>query len=155
MPQPGNTQAEKPTAIDPHKFIFGISANAGGAIGYALGKSGAGVTIELGKGNFNSEINLMIPTGGFGLLLTFNSFIPSRIGGFYVGGGIGLSFYRRFFTEYSVAAGLNIGYKFVMKSGLYFRTGGFVGFDFGSILGWNNEFPVFIKPDLAVGWTMK
>ena len=164
------------TAIDPNKFIFGINANAGGAVGYALGSSGAGINIELGKGRFNSEINLFIPFGGFGALVTFNGFWPSPIGGFYLGGGIGFSFFKKYgyigteyfsygygqggyyidtygyYTAISLPVGLNIGYKFVTRSGLYFRTGTFIAYDFfwGSYIG-----PVYIKPDLAIGWTMR
>jgi len=156
------------TAIDPNKFIFGINANAGGAIGYAFGGSGAGINIELGKGRFNSEINLMLPSGGFGALVTFNGFFPSRIGGFYLGGGVGFSVFETYgrtsqhysgyynygyYTAWSLPVGLNIGYKFVTRSGLYFRTGVFAGYDFF----WrnNNLLPVYLKPDLAIGWTMK
>ena len=146
------------TAIDPNKFIFGINANPGGAVGYALGGSGAGINIELGKGKFNSEINLMITRGGFGLLTTFNGFWHSRIGGAYFGGGIGYAFFENESSEnyiaHSFTAGLNAGYKFVARSGLYFRIGTFIGFDFGFL--WDaDRIPVYIKPDLAMGWTVK
>jgi len=169
--QPTQAIRSEDTAIDPNKFIFGINANAGGAIGYALGKSGAGLNIELGKGRFNGEINLMFPFGGFAALFTFNGFWPSRIGGAYLGGGIGFSFFESYYYDVhwngtslvddsyyyiasSLTIGLNAGYKFVTRSGLYFRTGAFVGFDFGWIWG-HSWFPLFIKPDLAIGWTMK
>ena len=167
MPQQENAQAKNPTntAMDPNKFTFGINANAGGALGYFWdGGTGTGINIELGKGNFNSEINLMFPSGGFGLLVTFNGFWPSRIGGFYLGGGIGFSVYDNYYyesyydsgwyTAISVPLGLNIGYKFVTRSGLYFRTGAFAAFDFGLI--WDYDIiPLFFKPDLAIGWTMR
>jgi hypothetical protein len=184
MTQQESTQAErsKDTAMDPNRFIFGINANAGGALGYIWGGgTGAGINIELGKGKFNSEINLMFPAGGFGALFTFNGFWPSKVGGFYLGGGIGFSLYESSYqerywvsttptynnpeggrysyrtayrTDFSLTAGLNLGYKFVTKSGLYFRTGTFAGFDFGFI--WNDAgMPVYFKPDLAIGWTMK
>jgi hypothetical protein len=156
-------QAEEPksTALDPNKFIFGINANAGGAIGYALGSTGAGINLEFGKGRFNTEINLMIPNGGFGALITFNGFWPSQLGGAYLGGGIGFSTYRAldkywgdYYTARSFTVGLNLGYKFLTKTGLYFRTGGFFGYDFGML--WDPDIlPVFIKPDLAVGWLIK
>jgi hypothetical protein len=72
-PQQENTQIEQPnTVMNSNKFRFGINANAGGALGYLWGgPSGFGINIELGKGKFNSEINLMFPTG-FGALSTFN-----------------------------------------------------------------------------------
>jgi len=163
VPAAGQTAQAKNsqnTAIDPNKFIFGINANAGGFIGNILGGGvGPGFNIELGKGKFNSEINIMFPNGGFGILATFNGFFPSRIGGFYIGGGIGFSFYEGEYYDYhyrryeigtivAIPLGLNIGYKFVTKSGLFFRTGAFAGY--------NPANPSFyFKPDLAVGWTMR
>ena len=83
-------QAEEPgtTAKDGNRFIFGVNANAGGFITSGLG-GGPSMNIELGKGHFTSEINLIFPAGGFGGLAAFNGFWPSRIGGFYLGGGIG------------------------------------------------------------------
>jgi hypothetical protein len=166
---PTNQQAVRTqtTAIDPDRFIFGINANAGGAIGYAYsGGSGAGVNIELGKGNFNSEINLMIPAGGFGLLLTFNYFAPSSIGGFYIGGGAGYIYTANthsWFHPYGShinTLGLNLGYKYVMSSGLYFRTGAFigVGIDWATYhMPPSGQYDIsfFLKPDLAVGWTIR
>lgn len=155
------------TALNPRKFIFGINANAGGALGYLWqGGTGAGVSIELGKGNFISEISLMVPSGGFGFLATFNRFWPSRIGGFYLGGGAGFLFFQYDYydswyyyyneTVVSIPLGVNAGYKFVTKPGLYFRTGIFVGFDFGWLIdSYWFDLPVFIKPELAVGWTMR
>ena len=148
------------TAIDPNKFIFGVNANAGGLINILGGGVGTGINFELGKGKFNSEINIMFPYGGIGILVTFNGFFPSRIGGFYIGGGIGFSLYEyyysgRYETEiaFSLPLGLNIGYKFVTKSGLFFRTGAFTGLDFIAL--GRGDFPIYFKPDLAVGWTMR
>ncbi|WP_461253815.1 hypothetical protein [Treponema sp. R8-4-B8] len=148
-PKTAQDVTQKITAIDHNKFIFGINANPGGALGYILSGSnagGPGINIELGKGNFNTEINLMIPIfGGFIGLVTFNGFLPSKIGGFYLGGGIGLGVR---FLNLNLPIGLNIGYKFVTKSGLYFRTGGFLGYNFFAD-------SLFFKPDLAIGWTVK
>jgi hypothetical protein len=172
IPQQGNTQTVS-TAMDPNKFTFGINANAGGALGYIWkGGTGAGINIELGKGRFNSEISLFFPNGGFGFLITLNAFFPSRVGGFYLGGGLGYSSYhgegevvhrngnRSYdeFTLYSIPLGLNIGYKFVTKSGLYFRTGVYAAFDFGKFANGVYEpyiSPGFFKPDFAIGWTMR
>ena len=147
-------------AMNQDKFIFGINANAGGALGYIWeGATGTGINFEFGKGNFNSEINLIFPTFGFGFLATFNGFWPSQIGGFYLGGGAGFLYFGIYISEKnvymfsSVPLGINIGYKFVTKSGIYFRTGTFAAFDFGFI--WEDVLPFFIKPDLAIGWTMR
>jgi len=139
----------KDTAIDPNVLTIGMNLNMVGFIPYASGNS---VCIELGKGNLNCEINAIFPyshsIGGFGSLLTVNYFGHSRIGGFYAGGGIGFSFYQD--ERISFTTGLNIGYKFVTRKGLYFRTGGFIGYDFS-----NNNFPIYFKPDIAIGVTMK
>ena len=168
------------SAIDTEKFIFGVNANAGGALGYIWGGgTGTGINIELGKGNFNSEINIIFPTNGFGFLLTFNGFWPSKIGGFYLGGGTGLSIYKAYgykliygvifspvgeetyenyvydyYTFFDIPIGLNIGYKFVTKSGIYFRTGVYTAFNLSSVLfKYKNYF--YFKPDLSIGWTMR
>jgi len=161
----------KITAIDSDKFIFGINANAGGAIGYAYdGGYGTGINIELGKGNFNSEINLMFPKDGFGVLFTFNGFWHGRIGGFYLGGGIGYIFRDEIHLHRLrdgsilhwdpsniVTFGLNLGYKFVTKSGLYFRTGAYIGagVDVYETDKLYSDWLFYIKPDLAIGWTVR
>lgn len=207
-----NAQAQQAqsTAMDTDKFIFGVNANAGGAIGYIFpGGSGASVNIELGKGKFNSEINLLFPASGFGALFTFNRFWPGRLGGFYLGGGIGYIFqkdryygYGSFWEGFGVVdtpvdpppapgpggsitpfesyhedgkgaswhsshlltTGLNVGYKFVLSSGLYFRTGVFIGagLDFGypdemvtNLLEYDSPVRFYMKPDLAIGWTVR
>ena len=159
------------TSTNRGRFIFGVNVNGGGAFNYLWdGSSGAGINIELGRGKFISEINLVILKNGFGFLTTFNGYRHNRIGGFYLGGGIGLSispyekykvygdsWFGRYETKYnaSLTIGLNIGHRFVTKPGIYFRTGVFTGFDFG--LFWNSDqkLPVYIKPDLAIGWTRR
>jgi hypothetical protein len=178
------------TAIDPNKFIFGVNTNPAGFVNYIWnGSSGPSVGFEFGRGNFNSEINLMFPFSGFGALVTFNRFWHSQLGGAYFGGGVGFAFYdtwgetevwvedRRWiswggnsgywhddsrwvynwerYTAVSLPVGLNAGYKIVTRSGVYFRTGGFVGFDIGSFFNEVFTLPVYIKPDLAIGWTMR
>ncbi|MCL2411401.1 MAG: hypothetical protein FWC97_07135 [Treponema sp.] len=147
------------TAIDPNRFIFGISANA---IGFALPFSGggSGIRLELGRGSFNTEINLGGNRHGFVGFVTFNNFWHGRIGGFYLGGGLGVTSFGYWYWDNSnsreiirsVSAfkfGLNTGYKFVTGSGLYFRTGMFLGYG----VGWRNRF-VF-NPDISIGWTMR
>ena len=142
------------TALDPDSFIIGMNLNLVGAIPYSSGHS---IGIELGKGNLNCEINATFPysidSGGFGSLLTVNYFGHSRIGGFYAGGGVGFSNFQK--DRISITAGLNTGYKFITRSGLYFRTGGFVGYNFAGMLNLPdyNTFPIYFKPDIAVGVT--
>jgi hypothetical protein len=213
-------QAENPntTALNPDKFIFAFNANGGGAIlaGVSLPGNGPSLCFEFSKGKFNTEINLIIPVGysvGFGGLATFNYFWHSRIGGFYLGGGLGYiySTYTEYgvdlyrvkpgtegmagntefipasgsadFTNHNFTFGLNIGYKFVTKSGVYFRTGAYVGMainsgtatsvnkDLGFL--WEPDNPltgqyngisnedhffkpsVYFKPDLTIGYAFK
>jgi len=157
----GGTQT---TAMDPDKLIFGITANP---IGFLF--MGPSICLDFTKGNFNFEVNLIYPVSlegfdvGFGGLITFNYFWSSRIGGAYLGGGIGCSYYSYYGDAFSFPVGVNGGYKFVTSSGLYFRTGAFVGFDFGLLREDINDSyfylhniygPVYIKPDLAIGWTI-
>jgi len=179
---PVNMINPQTTAMDPDKLNFGISANPAGLL-----LRGPSICLELTKGHFNTELNLIFPAGlqtnfniCFGGLLTVNYFWPSRIGGAYLGGGIGYSFefYEKkdwvddsyydddgnwvveghqahgYDSYHSLFAGINAGYKFVTSSGLYFRTGAFVGFDFGIFLDKKIP-PVYYKADLAIGWTMR
>jgi len=138
-----NTQA-KPVdttpPIDPDKFIFAMSANPGSFLMFAA----PSLCFEFGKGHFNSEVHLIFPIfGGFGGLATFNYFWPNRVGGFYLGGGCG-GIFGMFPT-----VGLNIGWKFVTRSGVYFRTGTYLGAIYYYGLGF------YIKPDLAIGYCFK
>jgi hypothetical protein len=164
---------ERTTAMSPDKLNFGFSINPGGLLGY-----GSSLCFEFTKGNLNTEINVILPFGftglltrmihpGFGGLLTFNYFRPSRLGGVYAGGGLGYIWHQEWylvddynpdsyddFDVHVFTFGLNIGYKFVTRSGIYFRTGGYLGMglNFGSPYGIVSG---YIKPDLAIGWTMK
>ena len=168
--------APKTTAMDPNKLTVGINANPSGLLLY-----GPSICIEFSKGNFNSEINLIYPFGltsksniGFGFLATFNYFWHGWIGGFYLGGGIGYTWrkdYHSHTTHLTTPGywknanwdshintfGLNLGYKFVMSSGIYFRTGAYlgVGIDWAAIDTDTPRDSVFFygKPDLAVGYS--
>jgi len=146
------TRAERQnvdTAIDPDRFIFGINVNPASALTPNRG-GGPSLNIELGKSNFLSEVNFIIPShGGFGGLVKFNYFWHSRIGGAYLGGGLGGINATCHVDCNLFTLGINTGYKFVTRSGLYFRTGAFVGYNF---LGW---FSAYFKPDLSIGWTMR
>ncbi|MDR0321100.1 MAG: hypothetical protein LBI28_06330 [Treponema sp.] len=159
LPGQANTDADK--------IHWAFNGNPGGAL---LG--GTTFCFEFGRGNFNSEINLIFPAlggigssvnKGFGILYTFNYFWHSKIGGFYLGGGLGGTYQQRYarvtdgpwstegyFDEFIFSLGVNIGYKFVTAVGLYFRLGGFIGVAFGY-----SDSPVnaFFKPDLAMGWS--
>ena len=165
------------TAMDPNKLTIGININPTGLLLY-----GGSLCVEFGKGNFNSEINLIIPyglanktNGGAGILFTFNYLWHSRIGGFYLGGGLGYIWRHDYYHLYNSdgshrltwgshvnTLGLNIGYKFVTNSGMYFRTGIFGGI--GIEWAWSTPitsrcfvqttpFTYYIKPDLTVGYS--
>lgn len=148
------TAQERTPGLDPDKFIFGISANGGGAIVMALETGGGpGLRLEFGKGKFNAEINFSGGLDSASYLATFNYFWHSSIGGFYLGGGLGIvtlftTHERNFGTFFQI--GLNAGYKFVLKSGIYFRTGAFIG----GTGGFGNLFFAF-NPDISFGWTRK
>jgi len=160
------------TAMDTDRLKFGFNANPAGAV-----LEGASVCFELTKGAFNTEIILIMPplgpyyTGGFGGLITLNYFWHSRIGGVYLGGGFGYINTQLHLTNHRdidniFTFGLNAGYKFVTRSGMYFRTGGFIGLSFYSYYSMDYSLNIlldsegsgtyfYFKPDLTVGWTMR
>jgi hypothetical protein len=111
---------------------------------------------------------------------TVNYFWHSRIGGFYLGGGLGFIhtanayFYDEDGTAWAVPEvsgvacysnnftfGLNTGYKFLTSSGLYFRTGAFIGMSIISqyveSYGLREKSPTYasayFKPDLSIGYS--
>jgi hypothetical protein len=115
----------------------------------------------------------------FGISLYFNYFWHSRNGGFYLGGlleySVGKHSYQKsywvddsyyngwyyqnngyynYVTEYesvdNFGIALNIGYKLVTKSGIYFRTGANVGYKFSSSSGYVN--PLILRPNLMFGY---
>jgi len=136
-----NNQAKPVTpAMDPDKFIFAFNLNPGSFLSIASGPS---VCFEFGKGHFNSEVHIFPALFAIGGLATFNYFWPNSVGGFYLGGGGGLFAY-----PWLATLGLNIGWKFVTRSGVYFRTGTYLGYAL-------SYFPVYIKPDLAIGYCFK
>ena len=160
----------KTSSMNSGEFYIGINCNPGGAL-----LNGTTFCIELGKGEFNTELNFIFPSmgglandeidKGFGALITLNRFIPYKFGGFYYGIGTGFIWQQRYarvtddiwyteglFNEYICTVGMNIGYKFIVPAGLYFRIGGYIGFAFGYYIdGMENLF--YFKPDLALGWS--
>jgi len=170
------------TAMDTDKFIFGFNANPGGALNFSGPGGGSSLCLEFGKGSFNSEVNIIFPwRGGIGSLTTFNGFWHKSYGGFYLGGGIGYIYmpdlytrsytyqryngYNSYTTDYYshsvdghiLTIGLNIGWKFVTRSGIYFRTGACagVGLDVGEWDGSDKLRDFYLKPDLSIGYCFK
>ena len=197
-----NAAAESPRepALNPDKWLFAFNANGGSALMLFAGSlqgNGLSFCFEVSKGHFNMETNIIIPIGtstGFGGLFTFNYFQNSQIGGFYLGGGLGVIWSwvdstrndlwhydsgwsqtsgTMRHTEINYTAGLNAGYKFITKSGVYFCVGAFIGLSYLWTSDWcpepdffvkrneaNNEFgplrgqsvSFYFKPDLTVGY---
>ena len=185
------------TAIDPNKLIFGINMSpfcfySGPWGGFHT------IGFEFGYKMFNFELDFSFLSlsiaenySGFGGLAMFNFFLHSRNGGFYLGLGGGWThsvdnngehliprtsdegkIYSSLEIEYrrddTLTFGFNMGYKFVTKTGIYFRTGSFIGIAFGFYYIyrpqydlWNssrengNYYSVYFKPDLLIGWTMR
>jgi hypothetical protein len=170
QPKPANTA----TAMDPDKFIFAMNANLGGFLSLG-GYGGPSLCFEFGKRYFNSEVHLFFPMNGrsrfeepptgFGGIATFNWFKPNSVGGFYLGGGVGYilltyvyntSFGTFRYDENIFTVGLNIGWKFVTRSGVYFRTGTYLGITItdNEYMDSSASFP-YLKPDLAIGYCFK
>ena len=121
---------------------FGVFFNPGGIVG-----SGPMLGAEFSAGLFAVEATVFFPQLGlfnsfaFGFsfgkegvgFLVSPKFYTNRIkGGFYIGpfGGYLKYYTNRSWREASYKGailGLNTGYKFVLRSGLYFRTGAYIG----------------------------
>jgi hypothetical protein len=145
-----DTAEEKPKsfAMDPKRPTFGIYVDP---FGFLLG--GPMIGPEFTYGKLNIQLHARFPslgfsfnyltgyeevTSGYGIGIGLKYFEPGRIGGFYVGGmvefggfegnNIGNGYYAEMTEKATTTVfGMNIGYKFVLKSGLYFRTGVYVG----------------------------
>ena len=148
----------------------------GNTVGFNLNPAGLltfgpSFCFEFTRNNFNMEINLIYPYGlasgsniGFGGLFMFNRIWESRIGGFFLGGGMGYiwqknghrrwcdycEMHKEAYDSHLLTLGLNLGYKFITNSGMYFRIGGYIaaGYNFGSFGGMS----FFAKPDMTIGY---
>ena len=181
-----STQAESPSGtaypMNPDKLTFGLYADPSGFL-----FSGPSISAELTKGRFNFQLNLMFPSVGmlsnysgvFGIGVVFNYFLPSRLGGFYVGGMMGYSTggeYQHWMEGNTHSAydndgnliysykedsywksdiiqnfslALSIGYKFILRSGLYFRTGGYLGYEFSN---YEHGGGFLYRPEITFGY---
>jgi len=146
-------ESPKITAISTDKFLFAFNANAGSLLSYN-GIVGPSLCIELGYNGWFSEINFLFPLyGGFGISITSNGFWHSKIGGFYLGGGLEFIFPLTNDGGWYYPLGLNSGYKFVTKSGIYFRTGIFAGV--GLVYDHDLSVEFALKPNLTIGYFFK
>jgi len=148
-PQPrGGSVARSNTVMDSDDLTIGVSANPGGFI-FAR----PSICIELNKGNFYSDINIIIPSGGFGLLGTFNYFWHNHLGGFYLGGGLG--YYLSVVNNSAwnnFTLGANLGFKFLFSSGIFLRTGGLVGMALRSNEN-DSEMNFYFNPNISLGYS--
>jgi hypothetical protein len=146
---------EKKRERNSEKLTFGISAEPSGFALY-----GPSASAEFTKGNLNTQIGLHFPSlgllfegegfgknFGIGAGLGLNYIWHSRIGGFYLGGILEYNGYDVKKWMNSLAFALNTGYKFILPSGIYFRTGG----NFGASYDFKN-FGYIIRPDLSIGY---
>ena len=141
-------EVESNTLIDSEKLLFGINANAGGLIPLgAIKSSGPSINLEFLKGNFLSIINLNVSIEneknfGFGFSGLFNYLWKSKIGDFYLGGGLGYLFQEDHYFTF----GANVGYRYITSFGMYFNIGGYIG---GKI---SNSFILDIRPVVGAGY---
>ena len=145
--QDGNSES---SAMNPNETTFALAAAPTGFFLF-----GPSITAEFTKGKLNTIIDLHFPTiwllatgyFGFDIGLGLNYFKPSRIGGFYLGGMVGYSvaeYAGWWYNAFDVT--LSIGYKFILSSGAYFRTGAYIGVSLGQYAGF------LFRPDLSVGY---
>ena len=145
--QSENVRQTQSYNMDPNKAYFGMFANPIGFFTF-----GPAIGAELTKGKFIGEFNLIFPSlglllpvvvsteyditidGGIGVGFFGKYYGAKPRGGLYVGGGIEYYTYSYSFLGRdwhgevaSIAFLTNIGYKAQFKSGLYIRTGGYIG----------------------------
>ena len=140
---------------------FGIYANPGGFLGAC--SFGPTIGAEITRDFLIIDLCIGIPgigiyppgiypanerNGGISLGVGLKYYKAKPNGGFYVGTVAG--YYSINYTEYDatgILAMANVGYKFVAKSGLYYRTGIFLGTDWGNVV--DNVGGMF---DFAIGF---
>ena len=138
----------EPSVKESEKMIFGINANAGGLIplGNTLVSGGPSINLEFIKNNFYSMVNISMPIQdniGFGFLGIFNYLGKSRIGDFYLGGGLGYIYHNFHFFTF----GVNAGYRYVTSFGMHFNAGAYIG---GKL---NDGIDLDIRPVLGIGYS--
>jgi hypothetical protein len=84
---------------------------------------------------------------GLGISGAFKYFVPSRAGGFYVGGALEYSWWTSYFAQGTASEWqrdrvalmplATVGYKFRFKSGFFITTGGFLGIQIPLVDQWH------------------
>jgi hypothetical protein len=164
-------------ALDPNKFYFSFSLEPSGFIAggpSATAEFSKGAFISSVHASFPSlALNSAASGFGFGAGGSFNFYWGGPIGGFFLGGAFEWNMFPYSYTVYNpyksynyltdtftgenitektnahtFILALNGGYKFVLKNGIYFRTGAAAGVSFSPF------FPVgfYYKPDIATGY---
>ena len=168
---------------EPGKLTFGIYANPVGFLTF-----GPIVGAEITWRHLNLETHVRFPSlgllmpymhsivydvsieNGFGVGIGGKFFLPSRIGGFFVGGFFEYSRYKASYDNYAgeydittaQAFGVSIGYRFVLSFGLYFRVGAYLGaassktanhVPYSYNVKHYKEIEFFALPDLAIGFS--
>jgi len=153
--------------LDPKKLYTGFSFEPSGFI-----SGGPSATLEFSKGAVNTSIHASFPTlalnstasgFGFGAGAGINYYWSGPIGGFFVGGVLEWNMFPFDQTVFDSNLGRNVsesntahngilalqaGYKFILKNGIYFRTGIAAGMSFST--SFSSAF--YYKPDLATGY---
>jgi len=160
-PEASQTDLTQNTVVASDKLTVGININLGGFF-----YQGVSFGVEFNKSKLNAELNVFIPGfsliridrdqygGSYGqesfvILCAINYFYRTQNGGAYTGGGI---VYEKRGSSTYFYFGFNGGYKFELPSGLYFRTGGFIGV---GLIFWDGRIgdtSTRIKPNLAIGY---
>jgi hypothetical protein len=164
-------------ALDPNKLYFSFSLEPSGFIAggpSATGEFSKGNVNSLFHASFPTlAINNISNGFGMGLGAGINYFWNGRIGGFYLGGMFEwnahpyVNYYYHPYLNYNVSTdsytggyetedvtahnfifALNAGYKFITKSGIYFRTGVSAGVALSTYI----PAAFYYKPDIATGY---
>ena len=145
-PKEQETQLALDNKKERAKSNVGIFFNPGGFLLF-----GPMVGAEFTAGLFDIEVHLIFPQAGFvanllmsggenhtaeggiGFSIVPKFYMNRTKGGLYAGGFVGywripkVVYYDNYDTPAGVMFGTNIGYKFVLPFGLYFRTGAYLG----------------------------
>jgi len=136
------------TLVNNNKPSVGINVNAGGLIplGDTLESGGPSLNVEFIKNSFYSVINLSLPIQngiGVGFSGLFHYLWKSRIGDFYLGGGLGYTYHNFHFFTF----GVNAGYRYATSFGMFFIAGAYIG---GKL---NDGFDLDFRPVLGAGYS--
>jgi len=150
-------QLHEPRAsvLNPSRTTLGISVNPAGYLW-----EGLSIGIDLHREWFywtayiiftQSRLATLQPdTEYYGFGTSFNYFHHTRLGGFYTGLGVDVIRGRNLGNmSADVGVGLNIGYKFILNSGVFFNLGSLAALSFNM----DGSTTFIIRPFLAIGYS--